>query len=416
MNAPESPHASGWYLTSVASFMIPAGIQMVMLPYLLAIELQQPAARFGLTQMMGQLPMLLFLLFGGLLADRVDPRRLLVGLHAAAAIMPVALATLLWQGALSEPALVLYALAWGLVTAFALPTRDGLLRRVAGHNVQRMVTLAIGMQFGGQMAGQALGGRAAHWGSISILLAQAALVALGIVAVARLPGGRPARPPAGEPGRRSLWRELGGGLAVIFADAPMRAAFLIALGTGVFFSGVLIVIIPLAIRDLFAGDAQDIAFGFIAFGIGTLLTIVTLTRLGGLTYPIRALAQSMVLGCAALAPMLVALPKWAFYLCVLVWGVGGGIAMVTSRTVLQERAPATHQSRVMALQTLATMGSSPVSALICGFAVSLLGARWALLVPIVGVATVTLGTLATHSIWWQRSESGHDGRVAHPES
>src|SRR5258708_10154763 len=62
--------SAGWYLTSVATFMIPAGIQMVLLPDLLAIELHQPAARYGVTQIFGQLPILLVLLFGGSLAGR----------------------------------------------------------------------------------------------------------------------------------------------------------------------------------------------------------------------------------------------------------------------------------------------------------------------------------------------------------
>jgi MFS family permease len=73
-------HAARWYLASVATFMIPAGIQMVLVPYLLAIELHQPAARYGVTQMFGQLPILLFLLFGSWLADRIDPRRILISL------------------------------------------------------------------------------------------------------------------------------------------------------------------------------------------------------------------------------------------------------------------------------------------------------------------------------------------------
>ena len=125
MNTPAQNNAVGWYLGSVATFMIPAGIQMVLLPYLLAIELQQPAARFGLTQMFGQLPTLVFLLFGGLLADKVDPRRLLMGLQAAAVMMPLILVYFLWRHELTEAILMLYALAWGLVTAFAMPARDG---------------------------------------------------------------------------------------------------------------------------------------------------------------------------------------------------------------------------------------------------------------------------------------------------
>ena len=106
--------ATGWYLANVASFMVPAGIQMVLLPYLLTMELHQPAVRFGVTQMFGQMPTLMFLLFGGWLADRVDTRRMLMGLHAAAMVMPAVLAVALWRGALSEAVLIGYALAWGL--------------------------------------------------------------------------------------------------------------------------------------------------------------------------------------------------------------------------------------------------------------------------------------------------------------
>ena len=54
---------------------------MVMLSYLMAIEFKQPADSFGITQMVGQLPLLLFLLLGGWVADRVDIRRWLMTLQ-----------------------------------------------------------------------------------------------------------------------------------------------------------------------------------------------------------------------------------------------------------------------------------------------------------------------------------------------
>lgn len=385
--------------------MIPAGIQMVLLPYLLAIELNQPAARFGMTQMIGQLPILVFLLFGGWLADRVDPRRLLMGLHAVAILMPLSLAFLLWRDQLSETLLILYALAWGVVSAFAMPARDGLLKRVAGDNVQRMVTLAIGMQFAMQMAGQGLGGRAAHWGSISILLVQCLVLAAGIPAASRLPEATKGAPGSGGPLRASLWREFSGGLSLIFADAPMRATFLLTLGMGVFFGGVFVVLMPLAIRDLYAGSAQDIATGFMLFGVGTLISIVVLTRSGGLRYPGRALAMALLLGCCALSPITLAPAKWVFYLCIFFWGMCGGVAMSMSRTILQERAPATHQSRAMAALALASVGGSPIGSLVMGFAVGAFSVRWAVLLPVLGVAITTAGVLASHSIWRLGSRS-----------
>ncbi len=406
MSDVEDGKPAAWYLASVASFMIPAGIQTVLLPYLLAIELNQPAERFGMTQMIGQLPILVFLLFGGWLADRIDPRRLLMWIQAAAIATPLLLAICLWRGQISEGLLLLYALAWGLSTAFAMPARDGLLNRVAPANVQRMVTLAMGMQFGAMMVGQGLGGRAAHWGSIGILLLQCAVLATGIFATSRLPAAatRPARANGG-PLRASLWREFGSGMALIFADPPMRATFLLALGMGVFFMGSYVVLLPLVIRDLYAGGAQDIASCYIVFGIGTVISTVMLARRGGTAFAGRALALALLGGCGALAPLLLAPPQWFFHLCIFAWGMCGGVAMSMARTILQERAPASHQARVMAALALATVGGGPIGSLFIGLAVAAAGARLAVLLPALGVALTTTGVLATHSIWSLRSRS-----------
>lgn len=404
MSDGDNNNAASWYLASVATFMIPAGIQMVLLPYLLAIELHQPAARYGVTQMFGQLPMLLFLLFGGWLADRVDPRKILINVQAAAILMPLVLAALLWRNQLTETALLLYAVAWGLVSAFAMPARDGLLRRVAGGKVQRMVTLAIGMQFGMQMLGQALGGRAAQFGPISILIVQCLVLAAGILAATELPAA-PTKPVGDAPVRDTPLKEFGGGLSLILSDPPMRSTFLMTLGMGVFFGGTFAVVLPLAIRDIYGGGAQDIATVFITFGVGTLVAIVGLTRLGGLAYPGRGMVVPLLLGCGVLAPIMLEPPLWAFYLCIFVWGIGGGITMSMSRTILQEHAPPTHQSRTMAVLSLSTAGGGPLGSLIMGFAVSAFSVRWAILVPMLGVAAMTIGAMASHSIWGLRSHS-----------
>ena len=85
------------------------------------------------------------------------------------------------------------------------------------------------------------------------------------------------------------------------------------------------------------------------------------------------------------------------------WGLCGGVAMSMSRSILQERAPASHQSRVMAAFSLATVGGTPVGALITGLAVGAVGVRWATLMPVLGVAGITLAVLATHDIWQLRA-------------
>ncbi len=406
MSTPIPPPAR-WFLASVAAYMVPNGIQMVLLPYLMAIELNQSAGRFGLTQMIGQLPLLLFLLMGGWVADRVDTRRWLMGVQAAAVVMPLVLALMLWTGRAGETTVLVWAVAWALVGAFSMPARDGLLKRVSGADVQRMVTLALGTQFAMQMVGQALAGQAARWGAVSLLLVQAAVVVVGVFVASRLPSGRVPHAPQAE----GLWRGLAGGFALILATPVLRSTYLVTIGMGVFFGGVFLVMLPLAVRDLYAGSARDISFAYVAFGLGTLLCIVGLMRRGGARRPGRALLISQLSGCLALLPIAFAPPMWVYLACIFVWGMSGGLAMTMSRTIMQEQSPATHQSRVMAALTLATTGGAPLGALVSGLVIGRWGVPGGVALPIIGVTLLTLASIALHPISRLQSQS-HVGRVA----
>ena len=393
--------SAAWFLGSVATYMVPNGIQMVMLSYLMAIELNQSPGSFGVTQMVGQLPLLLFLLMGGWVADRVDNRRWLMTLQGIGMVMPLLLAVLIWKGLASEASILLYAVVWGVVGAFSLPSRDGLLRRVAGANVQKMVGLAIGTQFASQMLGQAMAGQAARLGTVTVLLLQAAIAAAGIFVASRLPAGLAPQTTS----KNSLLAELGSGLSMIVRTPVLRANYLISTGMGVFFGGFLLVMVPLAVRDLYRGGAQDIATAYVMFAAGTLLSIVWLTRRGGIRQPGRALVVTQVTACAALVPISLGVSLDVFYLCLFLWGLSAGVAMTMSRTIMQEHAPATHQSRIMAALTLVTTGGGPLGALIMGQATAAFGVQGAVLLSILAVLGCTAASLVTHSMIGLNSRS-----------
>jgi MFS family permease len=388
------PSSARWFLTSVVTYMIPNGIQMVMLSYLMAIELKQAPGSFGVTQMVGQLPLLLFLLMGGWVADRVDSRRWLMTLQTIGLIMPLVLAILVWRNAVTEGSILIYAMVWGVVGAFSLPARDGLLRRVAGTNVQRMVGLAIGTQFGAQMIGQALAGQATRLGTVTVLVLEAALLSAGIFVASRLPSGRAKQAAS----KGSLMNELGAGLSMIFSTPVLMANYIISSGMGVFFGGVFLVLIPLAVRDLYHGGASDIASAYVMFAAGTLLSIAWLTQRGGARRPGRALVTTQFTACAALLPISIGVPIWGFYLCIFLWGLSAGVAMTMSRTIMQEQAPSSHQARIMAALTLMTTGGGPLGAFITGQAIEGVGVQGAVMLPILGVLGCTVAALATHSM------------------
>src|SRR5215470_18158177 len=125
------------YLLGLASWFVPLGIQTVLFSWLAAIVLRMDAFAVGMAQVALMAPGLLFLPLGGLVADRGNPRRLLLRYHVIYALPPLALALVLWLGGLSYPLLIVYGIAAGAIGAFAVPTRDALLPLVAAGGLPR---------------------------------------------------------------------------------------------------------------------------------------------------------------------------------------------------------------------------------------------------------------------------------------
>src|SRR4051794_18392714 len=159
---------------------------MVLFPWLVAVLLHETADRVGLAQMAGALPALFLILFGGVVGDRFDQRRILIALHVFGALPPFVLALLIGSHRLSYALLVGYALIGGVVGAFAQPARDALLSRVAGDRIQHTVTLLMSMQFGVQILGIGLASLADRTGPVPLIATQCVVMALGAFAASRI--------------------------------------------------------------------------------------------------------------------------------------------------------------------------------------------------------------------------------------
>ena len=94
-------------MAGITSFVIPMGIQTVLFPWLIVVELQETAERLGLAQMSSQLPGLCLILVGGLLADRLDARKILMAIHCLACLPALGLAMMLYHGQLTFGVMIL---------------------------------------------------------------------------------------------------------------------------------------------------------------------------------------------------------------------------------------------------------------------------------------------------------------------
>jgi hypothetical protein len=397
---PSRSSAFTLYLAGLGSWFVPLGIQQVLFAWLAAIVLHMDAFAVGIAQVALMAPGILFLPMGGLVADRGNPRSLLLRYHFLYALPPLALAGVLAMGGLSYPLLIVYGLAAGSIGAFAVPTRDALLPFVARGNLPRAVALATALQFAGQLVGIAAASRADHVGAIPLLAVQASLVLLGGLAVWRLPD-PPPHAPVEHP---SFWRSILDGIAEAARSEQIWPVLLINFGIGVFYVGPFMAVLPLVVRDIYHGAAAEIASVNLAFWAGTIIAAFAfaglarhLTRRGRLVISAVS-AGAIILFLMSLHPPFLALNGLCF-----VWGLGAGITMTQGRTVLQIVAPPTHRARLMSLFQLGLGGGGPIGAFIAGTLADILGLKLAMVLPAIGMALLIASVLVFSRIWTMRT-------------
>ena len=400
MSAPATAFPA--YLLGLASWFVPLGVQMVLFPWLVAVVLRMDAFAVGLAQTALMAPSLLFLPLGGLVADRGDPRRLLLRYHMLYAGPPLALAiVLLAGGELSYPLLIVYALAAGAIGAFAIPTRDALLPVVAkSGELPRAVALVTALQFGGQLLGIACASTADRFGAAPLLLLNACLLLLGCLAVRRLPD-PPPHPPS-EP--VSFWRSLGEGVSAATKSDQIWPVLLLNFGVGVFYVGPFMSVLPLAVRDNYDGGALELSYVNLAFWTATIVASMALVGLARrVTHRGRLIGAAVMAGAAILVALSTLPPFPVFVALIFVWGIGAGITMTQSRTVVQIVAPATHRARLMSLFQLGLGGGGPIGAFLTGSICALWGLKAAMLLPALAMVLLIALVLVRSRLWTMRT-------------
>ncbi|MFT7220286.1 MAG: MFS family permease [Candidatus Azotimanducaceae bacterium] len=409
-----------WYLVSTGFYLVPGGIQAVLFPWMIAVYLDESAAKVGFAQMAGPLPMLFLILFGGWLGDRVDQRRLSLILVSFLTLPPIVVAGLFYFESVTYELLIVWVLLLGSVGAFAQPARDAMLNRVAGPNIQQVVILVIGVQFAIQILGFGIGSSADLVGPEIVLLTMSAFMCLCALATFRLPpmpvdrgsvgsvsadnvsvdkGSIDPEASSNDPARKSPLSEIKEGLAVAWQSDQIKPSIILIFGVGLFFASTYMVILPLMVRDIFDGGARGIALAYASNMLGTCTVIFFLMRRGGVDWPGRALILTGISSSFVVSCLHFELSELAFYFVIYIWGLCGGVSITLTRAIVQEASPPTHRARIMSVFMLGMMGGMPIGAASIGLLVEAVGVRNAVLVPGVGMLVILLYLYLTTSLY-----------------
>jgi MFS family permease len=341
----------------------------------LVLELTNSGTALGIVTALQFLPSLLFGLWGGLLADRYDKRKLLLATQTGLALVALILGVLDVTGIVQYWQVLVLALALGLVSAIDSPVRQSFVVEMVGPDD---LTNAVGLNstifnsariLGPAVAGVMITAIGTGW----------AFVANGISSIAVLTGLALMRPAELRPSPAidRIRGQLRAGLHYVRQRQDLLLTMVLVFVVGTFGLNFQITTALLA-KQVFHRSATGYGLLSTALAVGACVGAVLATRrrtrpsllfllLAAMAFGLLEILAGSMPGFGATALMLVLV----------------GLAMLTFTTAanssVQLGVEATMRGRVMALYLMCFLGGTPIGAPIVGWVASTVGPRWGMI-------------------------------------
>ncbi len=359
----------------------------------LVLELTNSATYLALDAFLGELPILLFTLIGGVVADRYDRRKLLLASQFIQMASAFALAALVFGGKVHIYHVLALSFMSGCAQAFGGPAYQSLIPSLVRKEHLPNAIALNSIQFNiARVLGPLLAGVALHqFGSaicfglngLSFLVVIAALVSLHAPHVATT-------------STRRMRDELATGLRYVRDDRSLLT--LTVLGLASTFLGVpLLTFLPVFTRNVYHADVGQYSQMMAWSGVGAIAGALVVAWLGrfrhmGLTALLVQLASGVLVVAFALTRLL-----WLSHVLLLVMGAAMMITFSLFTSLVQLVAPNEMRGRVMSVYMVAFRGGMPLGSLVTGVVVDQAGAPLAL-----AVNGALLTAVAAWFLVWRR--------------
>jgi len=349
----------------------------------------------GLVTAIQFLPLVLFSLPAGEIADRLPKKRLLYLTQSTMMVLALILGVLTMTGTVRYWHVLVLAGLLGVANAFDNPTRQSFIVELVGRKdltnaiVLNSTAVQAARLVGPAAAGLVIGRVGMSWAFIANGVSfLAVLFGLLLIRVA------PVRPE--NPGRGETWSRIVEGLRGIRQSPPMLSTLLL-MGLVSTLAINFTVLVPVLAKNNLGLGAEGYGFLMSAMGVGALAGAVIMALLSHLG-PRRILLYGGSAGLCFFQLLLAFTGN--YHLAMLLLGLTGwmSITFITStNTRVQMETPNHLRGRVMSVYSLMFLGVNLPSALLAGFLAHLWGAPAAFLIAGVTGLAATAGVLA-----WER--------------
>lgn len=305
----------------------------------------------GLVSLAQLVPLLVFSLAGGVVADTHDRRRVLMGTELLMAFTSVGLAI---NGGLRHPALwPLFALtaAAGGLAGFDRPAFNAAIPRLVRTGDLAAAYALWQVQFQiGIVVGPAVGGVILAGGGVStVYWLDVATFVVSFVSVTA----QRSQPPI-EPSVTPAWKSVREGFAHVVRNQVIQGVYLLDVDAMVF--GMPRALFPAIGLNVFRGGARAVGFLYAAPGAGALVGALTTGWVNQIRRQGRAVIVAVIVWGAAIALFGVVGVLWAALILLAVAGWADVVSAVFRNTILQTAVPDGLRGRLSAIQIAVVQG------------------------------------------------------------
>lgn len=315
----------------------------------LVLEITGSVGQLGVVLFMQGLPMLALVLFGGVLADRIDRRKVMVACQAVTAVNVLALAGLVFGDLIQIWHVYLSALSAGIVQALYMPARQSFVRSlVRREDILNAVALNSMLMNTSRIVGPSAAGLligAFGIASTMVINAGFIVVAMACLLLIRQTG------PSGPRSSSSMLRELTAGFQYVRTAPAMLSVVVLGLVWGVVGQST-VQLTPAFGKEVLELDATATGLLLMMGGVGAFLgnaLLATVADVSRKNWWLIGAIHLFALGVAALA---LAPTFGTAALCMFAGGLGSMTFTSLGNALFQVHVPAQFLGRVTSMWQL----------------------------------------------------------------
>jgi MFS family permease len=332
----------------------------------LIFDLTQSTFYLGLDSFLGQLPILLFMLIGGVVADRHDRRRLLTGSQYVQAFSALSLAVLVATGNVTVAAIFVLSFVSGCGQAFGGPAYQALIPSLVPRKDLQNAIALNSTQFNlSRVLGPVAGGLVLVWIGVAWCFTLNGL-SFFIVVIALAMLQLPKHVPNANP--RRLGEELKSGLHYV-RDTPLVRVLTSLVFVTTFLAMPVATFLPAFATKVLTGDqdpANRLALLMAAQGVGAIVGALTVGSRGSFAHMGRALLIGQLLLGVLVAAFAASRALPLSLVLIFLTGACSMAVFSMSFSIVQHTVPDELRGRVVSIYMVALRGGMPLGSLVAG--------------------------------------------------